>query len=143
MARATEEIANDIAQFQPKLENWLPLDDLVNELWTSGQPHKAIPQLLKIFERFPEGDGDGVFWSILHGIEAIEGYEPLLLQSVDRMPSDFGVILLGRLLNSGAKEIEGKPITDILGELTSSSAASASTKRRAHSFLERHNDPPC
>jgi len=138
MVRATEEIAKEIAQFQPRDGSWLPLDELANELWKSGQPHKAISQLLRVFERFPEEDGAGVFWAILHGLESIEGYEPFLLQSLYSAPSKFGVVLLGRLLNSGTKEIEGKSIAHVLAELISSPTVSPPIQSQATRFLERH-----
>ncbi|HEX3159728.1 MAG TPA: hypothetical protein VHQ45_14505, partial [Gemmatimonadaceae bacterium] len=35
--------------------------------------------LLGILERFPDDDGSGVFWSIVHLLEATSGYEPALV----------------------------------------------------------------
>ena len=64
--------------------------------------------MLRVFERYPDEDGAGVFWSIVHGLEALPGYEPFLVESYSkRAPSEFGVIMLGRILNSGQREIAG------------------------------------
>jgi hypothetical protein len=46
-----------------------------------------------VFERFPDHDGYGVMWSVLHGIEAILNYEIELLASVRRLPTEFGVVM--------------------------------------------------
>lgn len=100
--RSHSEILKDIAQFEPVACMWLPLDDLLNELWLVGQPPiDALPILFGVFERFPEDDGAGVFWSIVHGVEALPyNYEPLLQESHGRTPSEMSKVMLVRLANS-------------------------------------------
>src|SRR5688500_5761862 len=78
MPRTTAAIAHDIATFAPKEDDWLALDSLVAELWQAGHPEQAIPELLSVFERYPEEEGFGVAWSVLHGLEALPNYEPAL-----------------------------------------------------------------
>jgi hypothetical protein len=51
-----------------------------------------------VFERFPDEDGAGVFWSIVHGIESLDvDYEQTLRASLARRPSRMGQIMLRRL----------------------------------------------
>ena len=93
--------------------------------------------MLGVFERFPDTDGAGVFWSIVHGLEVLPSYEAQLLTSVRRVPSDMGVTMLGRLLNAGCNDINGVPIRQVLEEIITRSDAIAEAGDTARSFLER------
>ncbi len=137
MARPTNDIAADIAAFQPISRNWLGLEALLEELWKDGTPQAAIPEMLRVFERFPDDDGAGVVWSIVHGLEALRGYEAQVLTSVRRVPSVMGVTILGRLLNAGCNDINGVPTRHILQEVIARSDAGANAKNTATSFMER------
>jgi hypothetical protein len=97
MARTAEEILGDIDAFRPVGGHWRPLDELLAELWSVGVPQSAIPVLLRVFDRFPDEDGAGVFWSIVHGLEALAGYEPLLFESAELRPAPFKRIMVDRL----------------------------------------------
>ncbi len=66
------------------------------------QEHHAI---FNLFERFPDDDGSGVFWSALHGMEAVGSYETLLLQYFRRWPSLMTTTMLRRLMNAGETQI--------------------------------------
>lgn len=136
MPRSTKDIAADIDAIQPTNGNWLGLEALLEELWRDGSPQAAIPELLRVFERFPDDDGLGVFWSIVHGLEALPGYQAHLLASVGRAPSDMAVTMLGRLLNAGYHDINGVPIRHILQEVVTRSDAGPSAKETARSFLQ-------
>ncbi|MEW4571489.1 hypothetical protein AB1L88_26745 [Tautonia sp. JC769] len=97
MARPAEQVLADIEAFRPVDGNWLPLDDLLAELWSVVVPPSAILVLLGVFDRFPDEDGAGVFWSIVHGLEALPGYEPALLESAELRPAPFKRIMVDRL----------------------------------------------
>lgn len=97
LARTTQQVLKEIKAFRPTDGEWLTLDELLDELWQLGVTHDAIPVLLGIFERFPDDDGAGVLWSIVHGLESLEGYESELRASVARTPSIMGTIMLKRL----------------------------------------------
>ncbi len=100
MTRPVDDILRDIETFQPA-KSWLPLDDLLAELWDAGVPASALQKLFGVFERFPGEDGAGVLWSIVHGLEALDlDYEQELRESLARQPSDMGKIMLGRLERS-------------------------------------------
>jgi hypothetical protein len=100
--RSHTEILRDITRFKPHDGVWLELDDLLSELWLAGQPPiDALPILFGVFEKFPEEDGAGVLWSIVHGVEALSySYESLLRESHDRRPSEMSEVMLIRLNNS-------------------------------------------
>lgn len=100
--RTTKEILRDIAQFQPVDGVWLPLDHLLIELWSVGPPpSESLPILFGVFERFPENDGAGVFWSLVHSIESLPyNYEPQLRESYNRVQSEMANVMLIRLANS-------------------------------------------
>jgi hypothetical protein len=66
--------------------NWLALDHSLTELFQSGFASQGIDALLGVFERHPTDDGAGVFWAIVHGLEATPGYESALVESVRRAP---------------------------------------------------------
>lgn len=104
MPRDADNMLRDIEAFRPVDDLWLPLDDLLAELWDAGVPQPALPSLFGVFERFPEDHGGGVFWSILHGIEALDlDYEEALRESLARQPSHMGKVMLVRLERSKAR----------------------------------------
>ncbi|WP_446904859.1 hypothetical protein [Burkholderia sp. YIM B11467] len=132
------DIAHDIATFIPEGDNWLVLDLLLTELWQAGHPEQAIPELLSVFERYPEEDGSGVIWGVLHGLESLPNYEPELLRSIARQPSEFGVCMVGRLLNTGRREVDGISLLDTLRELAAT-AKSPLVRETAVGFVSRNN----
>lgn len=134
MHRPIASIANDIATFVPQDGNWIALDALMAELWQTGHPEQAIPELLSVFERYPDEDGAGVIWGVLHGLESLPNYEPELLRSLARQPSEFGVRMLGRLLNAGIQEIAGVSVLHKLQEI-SASTPSATLAKTAKRFI--------
>lgn len=96
--RPTFAVLKDIEEFAPVGGNWRQLDDLLAELWSEGVTEGQIPILFRVFERFPDEDGAGVLWSIVHGVESLPfNYEPLLRQSIARQPSFMAAIMLRRL----------------------------------------------
>ena len=100
--RQPSQILLDIARFQPSDGLWLPLDHLLDELWSVGTPPlESIPVLFGVFERFPHEDGAGVLWSIVHGVESLPyDYEDLLRESHRRVPSEMAEVMLIRLANA-------------------------------------------
>jgi hypothetical protein len=96
--RPTFAVLRDIEAFVPVDRNWRRLDELLDELWSEGVLEGQLPILFRVFERYPEEDGAGVLWSIVHGVEASSfNYEPFLRQSMARQPSCMGRVMLERL----------------------------------------------
>ncbi|CAM0555826.1 hypothetical protein EHLJMEHL_04982 [Vreelandella titanicae] len=101
--RSSAQILEEISVFEPIEGVWLPLDGLLEELWTSGVSEEFLPALFGVFERYPEDDGAGVLWSIVHGIESLPfDYESALKASMDKKPSLMGEIMLMRLSSKKA-----------------------------------------
>lgn len=99
--RTEQEIIADISQFTPASGNWFPLEVLLEELWAVGVSDHLLPALFSVFERFPDDDGAGVFWSIVHGVEHLDlPYEAVLRSSLARQHSTMGALMLKRLENT-------------------------------------------
>lgn len=116
--RTSHDIVKDIGQFQPQDGNWLKLQALLTELWETGEEENFTVELLEVFERFPEEDGAGVLWSIVHGLEHFKTYEIELIESLNRQPSEMGLLMLRRIKNTGTRTVGGidlrKIVTDLL-----------------------------
>ena len=97
--RSQTQILQDIDNFKPSSDgNWLALESLLAELWETEISERCLDTLFRVFERFPEEDGAGVFWSIVHGVEATDlKYDATLQQSLERQPSEFGELMRNRL----------------------------------------------
>lgn len=132
----TATIIEAIAQIQPGYEDWLELDGMLNELWASGEPHVGIEVLFKVFERFPEHDGYGVFWSIVHGLESLSDYEPALIDSLRRQPTEFNVLMVERILIGGVFSVAGREGLTLLKEVLAHPKATAQAKQNAAERIE-------
>ena len=100
MPRPESQTLHDIERFQPANGNWLGLDALLGELWQHTPRLWWVTPLLGVFERFPDADEAGVCWSIVHGLEDIEGYEPILRDSHRGTPCEFKHVMLIRIENA-------------------------------------------
>ena len=100
MQRNIGTILSEVESYTPEDGNWLPLDDLLAELWAHTPSTDWVLTLLTVFERFPGEDGAGVFWSIVHGLETIPGYEAILEESHSLKPAEFKSIMLRRIANT-------------------------------------------
>ncbi|RLB54961.1 MAG: hypothetical protein DRI90_19825 [Deltaproteobacteria bacterium] len=114
------------------------LDEVVAGALALRQDSELDAALFSVFERYPDEDGYGVYWSILHGLEARSDYEPGLLASVRRKPSVFAATMLNRMSNGGHDTCSGVATIDLLIEISRSADASEKTKRTAGGFIELH-----
>lgn len=138
MPRTAADVCADIRTFRPIDGDWRPLDQLIAELWATGEFSGHVPELLAVLERFPEDDGVGVFWSIVHGVESIPGYEAELLRSLCRQPSELAVTMACRLLNSGVSQIGGEPIVAVLRSVADSAEVPSSVRASAARWVAKH-----
>ena len=116
--RAAHLIIADIESFSPVDEDWQPLHELIAELLLAGPLPVHLPALFGVFERYPTDDSFGVFWGVMHAIEALPfDYESELLASVRRTPGDFNTLMVNRIANSGQPCIGGQRIGDIFREI--------------------------
>ena len=98
--------------------------------------HEVITALLGIFERFPMSDGFGVFWSVIHTLEACDGYEPFLVASVNRKPVEFNVLMINRLINGGIEQVNGQNLLRLLQSVASNDQATPAARDSARDFVE-------
>lgn len=93
----------EISVFQPHDGDWRPFDDLLGELWSAGVTSECLPVLFGVFERYPDEDGAGVLWGVVHGVESLDlDYGQSLRDSVSRKASFMGRIMLDRLERANA-----------------------------------------
>jgi hypothetical protein len=137
MARTTREIASALEAFAGQDSgDLIALDALIVEAVSRDPDTDLDRALFGIFERFPQEDGRGVYWSIVHGLEGRGGYEEALLDSVRRSASPFALLMLNRIANDGQADCAGMSITSILTEVASSASASPEARQEAAEFLE-------
>jgi len=141
MARPAAEIADAIDQFQPDHGDWLGLDELLDELFQRDLPDVAFDSLLGVFERFPTDDGAGVFWSILHGLESLPGYESHLVKSIQTNPSEFSLIMVHRLLNSGVEKLDETRCLALLEDVAQNQSTSEVVRNTAKNLCDKHSNP--
>lgn len=91
-------IAEEIDAFSPSDGNWLGLDRAVSTL--NDIDDEIIAACLRVFERYPEDDGAGVFFTIIHTLEHFGGYESALASSVRRNPNQWNLLMLNRMLDA-------------------------------------------
>lgn len=109
-----DDLDTAIREFTPSEGDWRPLEGHIDRAFASSDPKKYYQAIFNLFERFPEDDGAGVFWSALHGMEAVGGYEELLLGYFRRWPSLMTETMLRRILNSGQTHIGKTAITSLI-----------------------------
>ena len=110
------------------------LQEVIDRAAELPDPLLAVPHLLSVYERFPNDDGYGVFWSILHTIEAINGYELPLLRSVRKRPSEFSLLMINRILNVGVVDIEGVPLLPLLVQISTDARVPEAQRLTAGAF---------
>jgi len=94
-----------IREFTPQEGDWRPLEILFERAFSAPDPKSYFHATFSLFERFPEADGSGVFWSALHGMEEVGGDEESLLGSHRRRPSLMTTTMLRRIKKSGQSHI--------------------------------------
>ena len=112
------------------------LDEAIRTVDLSGCGAREIREMLAVFERFPDDDGYGIFWSLVHCLEKCRGYEPLLVESAARAPTEFNLSMVSRLLNTGVTDVAGRSLLSVLEAAVTSPAASSNTQAFARSFVE-------
>lgn len=113
------------------------LDAAVATALAGGLCQSDKEALLLVFERFPEEDGFGVFWSILHALEAADNYEHELVASVRRVPNLFNTLMVNRIVNAGASVVAGVQAERLLEEVLHNGTAMPSVIKQVQSLLHR------
>jgi hypothetical protein len=124
---------DDLALTDP--DDFNRLDALAVEYFSHPEAAEQLGLWFRLYERFPESDGHGVFWSILHGIEAQPGYEESVVASVLRNPTHFPVLMINRLINAEVSEIGGVNLLGLLGSVAEDERASPEIREDALGYL--------
>ena len=111
------------------------LDETLTAIFQEGFESQFVADLLHVFERFPNQDGFGVFWTILHGIESVPGFEGALLDSVEKSPSEFTVRMINRLINAGEDRIGTTNLMQVLRSVAERGDIPSSVSQEASDFL--------
>ena len=74
-----ELLARKISNYASKDGDWLELEDLLQEAFSSENSQEYYRAMLSLFENHPGEDGVCVFWAVVHGVKYIGGYSSKLL----------------------------------------------------------------
>ncbi|MFO0851256.1 MAG: hypothetical protein U0871_22275 [Gemmataceae bacterium] len=136
MGRDVTHIVEQIRRFEPVQEDWSALDRLLQELFRTDEASLGVRAILGIFERFPAHDGFGVFWSAVHGLESLSGYELALIESVRQAPAMFSLRMIRRILNSGVSEVAGVRLLELVREVVRRDDVSRDVRDAAQDILD-------
>ena len=132
----SSEIANGINSVSSveELEQLESLEALLAEMSPSNLSTEEYYALFGLFERFPNHDGFGIFWSVLHMLEKSPRFEAYLLESVQRQPSEFSLRMVARLINGGVTQIGAVDLPSLLKAISTNQAVSESARAWACEF---------
>lgn len=99
------------------------------------EPARAARAMLGVLERFPRSDGYGTFWSILHSLESIPGYERALIDSIRRRACEFNLLMVNRIINTGTADVCGTSLLGLLQEVLDSREHDANAREAAARYL--------
>jgi hypothetical protein len=118
------------------------LRELADRYFTLPGAAENLDVWFRLYERFPEDDGEGVFWPILHEIEAQPGYEVFVVASVHRRQAYFPVLMVNRMLNGGIASVGGVDLLALLRRVAADEQCPPSVRQEAEDFLEhqRHRE---
>ena len=119
-------------------DDWIELnrlDEIVQDL-SGPNGARAIPALFGVWERFPGYEDHGVFWSILHALEALPGYENELIASVRRAPGEWNLRMVNRVLNGGETHVGSVDLMQLLRETAARSDISETARQEAQSYID-------
>lgn len=140
MSRPISTICTAIESFRPADGEWLPLEKLLTEAFEHSESPAAFSSLLDVFRRFPDDDGAGVFWTIVHGLEAQGGYEVQLVDAVRRQPTQMSVMMVNRMLNGGVRQIGDVSLLSLLHAVAGDKNVSHAVRADASRFADGHGD---
>jgi len=127
------EISKEIEGFSPANGEWLKLDELISNI--KNMTEKEISACLGVFERFPNENGAGVFFSIIHSLEHFGGYESLLAESVIKKPNEWNLLMLNRMLNADIDMAGNFTIFELLTNVINNESLSSQLRETAQEYL--------
>jgi hypothetical protein len=139
MVRNIQDVVAAVDGLAPSGPHDLDLDclhSLAQEYFSFPEAPAQLDVWFRLYERFPESDGHGVFWAILHAIEAQRGSDEFAVASVRRRPARFPVMMVNRMLNAGTKTVGGVDLLALLVQVAADARNPAGIRREVESYLE-------
>lgn len=125
--------AIDAISTETELSNSWPLVEGV----INGQLDTArMDCLLRLIERFGDDDGDGLFQKIVEALEASNGYELRLVESLRRTPSWFGALMVKRLIKRGVASVGDVDLLELLRKAAKNEAGLELAREAVGDILE-------
>ena len=121
------------------------LQELIDEYFASPAAAGHIDVWFRLYERFPDEHGHGVFWNILHGLEAQSGCDAAVVASVRRRATHYPVMMVNRMLNANIRTAAGADLLGLLRQVAADEGAAAGVREDAERFLEHQRgraEPP-
>lgn len=138
MDRDIRQIVAEIDALSPASPDDLDLDRLqalADEYFSLPEAPVFLDVWFRLYERYPESDGHGVFWSILHGIEAQPGSGEFVVASVRCQPTRFPLSMLNRMINAGVESVGEVDLLALLRSVAADERCSPAIRSDARRFL--------
>ena len=103
-----------------------------------------LDALLRMFERHPDADGLGVFWTALHWLEAQPAtlLAPTLRESLQRRPAEFSMLLAWRTLRAGGDASSSAALLRVLRHISNDGHLPADIVADARAMLAAYAPQP-
>jgi hypothetical protein len=111
------------------------LAELTDALMLLPEKEKAIPELFDVMERLPDAEL-GSPGPLVHTLERLHAYEPELVRSVRRRPSQLSVWMVNRILNTALSDDARRMYLTLLQEAASDRNAPETVRHDARHFVE-------
>ncbi|TDX87291.1 hypothetical protein [Epilithonimonas xixisoli] len=133
-------IITQLNSVNPNNDTLYEVDDIISELYSmeKSERKKAIPAMFGIFERLNDNHYDSVLWSVLHAIEGLTDYENELIQSIERKPNEFNLLMVNRILNSGQTVFKDCNYIILLEKLLLDRNLNQNLNEDLKGYLEKH-----
>jgi hypothetical protein len=138
MHDSVDTIIESLGQFVPsasKDENVHSLYGLLKDFSSVPIRRRAMPAMFALLESYPDADF-GWPGPLVHELEAIDGYEPELKDSIRRKPTYTTVWMVNRILNSGLSEQARREWLSELRAVCDHPGALPDAKEQAREFLD-------
>ena len=108
--------------------------EVIDKIKETENPFKYVEPFLRLMEENPDADF-GLPGPLVHFMESYNGYEDLLLQSVNRKPTIFTVWLVKRVINDPKLENRDRYI-DVLKKILNNDTVNKEVKQEVLRYLQ-------
>jgi uncharacterized protein (DUF433 family) len=112
------------------------LEVLLDLYFNHSQAEEFLDVWFRLYERFPDDESEGVFWSILHSIENYPSFDRLVVKSVLRCPSEFPVMMVNRMLNAGIEKVNDLDLLELLDGVATNDIYALKIREAARDYMD-------